>query len=513
MTNGQIVNNVIDQLTGWSRKELAAIGPSGVYVFGSLIYRKGEQFGERSDIDLVVVVPTQVDGALKRVQWLESLLGQKRQLETDLAAILGRKPSNGPICSVVAVTTTEIALNVHKDGAVGFFTENQFYDLRAGSERKGLPSAGSQEIAERLVGECIRFAQKKRNQFLNVSADGSGGLEPYSGEDPLPKDIMRHAAMARQLQDQVPDTGAEYDVQYGLDFMTHFLYEAHRRNSAYEEIQKKLSIRRGARGTTALLTAVDQMLLAEIIFGIAVKHLQILQERADAELPSLHGAQSTVEFSRRFAQAFPGVRGIEWYTDTDALRTRLERLMQPPLEYAEGTPIWWWRDGNLQIEAFKHVEGRSYLRDGYELHIRRIAAVNSGQYDRVFVYVEIDAMKPTGLYKRTPEWISEVQRGESFSAYAYEEYALVDGVHLVNRGEYDDGAAIIDGELQDIRGRTELRTRYVTPYNFVIAAHGSPFNDPRFDEPLEKILDAMLKGEDKIEELMNAVRRLPKRPY
>jgi hypothetical protein len=118
-------------------------------------------------------------------------------------------------------------------------------------------------------------------------------------------------------------------------------------------------------------------------------------------------------------------------------------------------------------------------------------------------------MPPTGLYRSTHEQIAEVERGEGDFSYYWEEYGLVDGQYLITRAQLDDGAAEIDGRVQDIRGRNELRSRYVTPFNFVVAAHDSPINNPQFDQRLEEILDSMLKGQDRLEELMQAVLRLP----
>ena len=34
-----------------------------------------------------------------------------------------------------------------------------------------------------------------------INAKGEGGIEPYAGNDPAPKDVMRHAAMAAHPND------------------------------------------------------------------------------------------------------------------------------------------------------------------------------------------------------------------------------------------------------------------------------------------------------------------------
>jgi len=418
-----------------------------------------------------------------------------------------------PVSSIVIATDLEIAANIHKDAAGAIFTGNQFLDLLNFKQLNGLPGAGTKPLDQHLLADCLRFAQKKRNAFISVRADGNGSLPLYEDLEPLPKDIMRHSAMAKQLHDQNIETDGAYDLQFGLDFIFHLLYEIRLRNPAYGELYNKLSIRRGARGKLSSLSGKDQLLLTELIFDVAVNYYSAAERRKAAQLPSLRGRHSTVEFAERFSQAFPGVRGIETHIDAQIIEGRLEKLLHQPLVYSDGTPIWWWRDGNLQIESFKNLGGGLYLMDGYELQIRKIAAVNPGPYDRSFVYVETDTMPPTGLYKHTDNRIAEVARGEGEWGYYWEEYGIVDGVHFVSRAEVDDGAAVIEGHLEDIRGRTEVRTRYVTPYNLVIAAHGSPINNPKFDRRLVEILDSMLKGEDRLHELFDEVLRLPKRPY
>jgi hypothetical protein len=99
-----------------------------------------------------------------------------------------------------------------------------------------------------------------------------------------------------------------------------------------------------------------------------------------------------------------------------------------------------------------------------------------------------------------PEW-----------GYHYEEYGLVDGSHKVSRPEYDDGAAVIEGEIRDTAGRQELRIRYTTPYNFLIAPHGSPINNKDFDHTLERLLNDVLTTGEGLEDLAKEVLRLPRR--
>ena len=180
------------------------------------------------------------------------------------------------ICSIVAVTKQEIA-NLHKDGAGGFFSENQFRDLLEGAERTGLPDAGAKPIDERLATEALRFAQKKRNAYLAGRADGVAGLQTFKDKEPLPKDIARAGAMVAELSEQTEEAGAEYDTQRGLDFLFNAFYEIQKRNQDYRGLFNALSIRRGARGDAPDLSAEEQILVVETVASLALQHLAELE--------------------------------------------------------------------------------------------------------------------------------------------------------------------------------------------------------------------------------------------
>src|SRR6185295_15023591 len=119
------INKIIDSLEAWANAVTDEIGAAGIYVFGSLMHRSGAQFGPQSDVDLVVIIPGGFTGAYQRAEWLHALQQKKHTLEVTLAKLLKRADLNKQICSVIAVTTLELAANIHKSGSPGFFTENQ----------------------------------------------------------------------------------------------------------------------------------------------------------------------------------------------------------------------------------------------------------------------------------------------------------------------------------------------------------------------------------------------------
>ncbi len=216
----------------------------------------------------------------------------------------------------------------------------------------------------------------------------------------------------------------------------------------------------------------------------------------------------TVFFADRFSGAFPGVRGVYWFTDGKQGIDRLQLLLKEPIAFEKaighGTtrdPIWWWRGGYcLPIRVFRRLSDTRCLMDVHELEISKIAVYRSNAYYRSFVYVEVSPDQSIGLY---PTDEATLQHLIEVFGYASEEYGLFQDIPIT-RACYDDGAAVIDGVVVDTSG-AELRVRYLSTYNFLIASQFSPINSHQFDALSKPLLAEMLSGRDKLEELCNII--------
>lgn len=217
---------------------------------------------------------------------------------------------------------------------------------------------------------------------------------------------------------------------------------------------------------------------------------------------------STPFFDYRFGKAFPGIRGVKEFTDSKECVDRLQILLKKPLNGKKlGGPIWWIRgSGNCDISRFERVTDDKFLMDGDEIKVKRIVVYAAGEYYKKFVYVETYPEEETGLYIKDDALVEEWT--EKYGYY-YEEYAEYEN-KKVTRAEYDDGAAVIDGKVVDLNGKAKLRTRYITPYNFIICAHFNPMNSSMYDDMLGKLLNGILKGKNSVEEIVEAVKKMPK---
>lgn len=235
-------------------------------------------------------------------------------------------------------------------------------------------------------------------------------------------------------------------------------------------------------------------------------------------LPTIHDA-TTVFFSRRIAQSFPGVRGIQWYDDPSDIRMHLNAFFRHPIHFGESTdmegdtvPIWWFRGAQAEeINSYSVLPNGIYLLGWNELKINRIAVLSdTARYFSEYIYVEASPMVPFNKEHYTPERISELKRDFD---YIDEEYAVVREGSIsieVSRQEFDDGHAMIGGEIVPIHGKASLRCRYLTPFNFIIAAKYSPYNSHEFCRSSNDYFNGLLDGSVVFEDFARYLRSLPK---
>lgn len=149
------------------------------------------------------------------------------------------------------------------------------------------------------------------------------------------------------------------------------------------------------------------------------------------------------------------------------------------------------------------------------MKIKRIVAfIENGRYYSNYVYVEAEGQRPTKVNKKyySREHIKEMKKDFSF---VDEEYAVYRPCALykkmVTKQEEDDGATKIFGRLVHMkRQHVETRIRYLTDYNFIIAAKGSAFNNDVFNRTSEAYFDGLLDGTVNIEDFHEYMMNFPK---
>src|SRR5262249_48645969 len=128
-----------------------------------------------------------------------------------------------------------------------------------------------------------------------------------------------------------------------------------------------------------------------------------------------------------------------------------------------------------------------------------------GSYYQTFIYLKVKASRPSGLNDHSP-----IEDQVARWGYAREEFALFRGTPI-RRSEYDDGAAVIEGKVVRLGGEAEVRVKYLSAYNLIIAPLDSPINNNRFDQRRVELLNGILRGNVSVEQLTAEVLKLPKR--
>lgn len=225
---------------------------------------------------------------------------------------------------------------------------------------------------------------------------------------------------------------------------------------------------------------------------------------------------STCFIKGRIAVAFPGVRGRAEIKKSRAIRRCLSKLLEPPIQFRKSVrgckdPIWWFRAGMAEnITTFKHLRGRKFLIGGNEFVICRIVAFRDDRcYWSNYVYVEAQGERPTGLYNYTSERINE---DKTALGYMCEEYAIYKPFPFFHKRvtiqEADDGSTKILGKPKKMQ-RVEPRCRFLTDFNFVIAAKESAYNCASF-KTSEEYFRGLLDGSISIEHFHDYMMQFPK---
>lgn len=222
-------------------------------------------------------------------------------------------------------------------------------------------------------------------------------------------------------------------------------------------------------------------------------------------LPDI-ACNSTVFFSQRLSDSFPGQRGVKTYSGKIAVK-RLQLLLTEPLifnpisEDSMAKPIWWFRGtSSLYIESFKKLSKTKILINHRELVIKKIVVVVKELYIHSYIYVETKAEKQIGLHNLSKK---DIKNRILDFGYCHEEYGLYKR-KPITRQEFDDGSAVIRKKVVDTRS-AELRVRFLSDYNFIIAAKQSPYIFNEFESFSETRLNSILADNYSIETLIKDI--------
>lgn len=253
---------------------------ANVLLFGSLVIDGGRQFQVRrtdenpSDIDLMLVWKDKALDFSQRATSIERLYQHVLRLEVDLMQTLKWKWANKSITSVIPVHPIEYYLCIHKGGDYRIFSDNLFVDfLSQDQEPKKLevyPDSTFLNNYDSLIS-TLKYCQGIRNKFLNVSPNGTLGLEEYTGDDALEKSLVRQAQILHSDLNVVSGE-KRTDIEEGIEFISSQL-RSRRNDPSCNDLYHLLMDRRNNRTDSKPVDRLSTLRLSELMYDLAAEKL------------------------------------------------------------------------------------------------------------------------------------------------------------------------------------------------------------------------------------------------
>lgn len=253
--------------------------------------------------------------------------------------------------------------------------------------------------------------------------------------------------------------------------------------------------------------------------------IEDIKERREKELneKKIYPIDSTIFFTQRMAKAFPGVRGLQTITNKEQIKQYLDILLESPISFQQEIndskgdidPIWLFRGHQgIDVKQYRYLGHQRFLLGWDELNIDSISVFRApGSYYKEYVYIEALADEPTGLYHLNDEWKKECLDNPG---YIHEEYGVfLDEKNkecIINRAEYDDGAAIRNGKHYSTLN-AELRVRHLSPINYLLTAKFSSYNCREFCQTSQPLMDGLLRKTVSFKQFHDYLMTFPKRDY
>lgn len=267
---------ILNLLNSWKKEFNEELNIKDLYIFGSAIYLEGKMFDpEKSDLDIVILIPAQIKTITERVEWLKKLKEKKRILEKRAVDILEKNSTNNQIVSILPISKEELEYNIHKSESRNFFSINQFQNIETGEIFNGKDKFKFKTIDEEFVIQVLKSIQKARNSYLKNNAKKDSQELNWQGEDIIPKDLAREAAKVASLFEENQTKGDELNISFGTDYIKQKVKER-RDQKEFLELYFWIDQRSGGRGNSNTLKELnekDHLLFYELLFEIVINYL------------------------------------------------------------------------------------------------------------------------------------------------------------------------------------------------------------------------------------------------
>lgn len=287
------ITKTFEALVTWTMDVETLPGVGKVFLFGSLINDSARDFQiETSDLDLVLLMNEDSRDIKTRLALIQACEEKTDTLEGKLIKALERDAVH-PHTSIVCLTPKEAYHGIHKSGDTNLLFERQFVAIEDGiglhSDHTQVTTALDEpgfyaEFADELL--AVQYAQDVRNKFLSNSFNGKHkGLLDHTGDDPLPKKMLRTAAIMgwKELGE---DRRRRTDLTVGIRYVQRVLENA---APFGNELSRKLDGRLLGRGQKQPIERTDILMISELLFDIAIARVKSRREQLDGAIDGLLG--------------------------------------------------------------------------------------------------------------------------------------------------------------------------------------------------------------------------------
>lgn len=173
----------------------------------------------------------------------------------------------------------------------------------------------------------------------------------------------------------------------------------------------------------------------------------------------------------------------------------INRTMNSLIKCAEKGNLWWSQGRRSNPCPIKHLENNIWLLDIFECHIQDLWAYRSPRIDRQHIIIHLAPQQPFDInhHGDIAEYIKH--RSEESSREIPYDYAGFFKGKYIPLAEREDGYTVIDDEIVELDGTSEVRWRNLMDEFFILTPQFGPSNDLPRSEEIEAILNRMrLKG-------------------
>jgi predicted nucleotidyltransferase len=277
---------IIKLIQNWKEELTKEVKIDAVYLFGSSIYLDGRMFKPtKSDLDLIILLPDNIQNAIDRRNWLEKIKKQKEKLEKDALFLLKKENTNEQIVSIVPITYIELCYNIHKGETRNFFEINEFLDIDTEKIFKGSSKFEFKVCESEFIIQVLKSIQKARNLYLKNSATVDYQELEWKGEDIIPKALAREAAKIASLFEKNHRPGDELNTSFGCDFIKQNL-KSIRNIEEYLDLYTWIDDRNGGRSNSKeknTLRQSDHLLLFELLYDLTIQAMKLPCKNTDTQ--------------------------------------------------------------------------------------------------------------------------------------------------------------------------------------------------------------------------------------